>query len=77
MSSVVLFFGQYLVSEGHVTQSQLDEAVQFQEQHNLPLGAVALSKALMSERQVLIVHAPAAIASGRAPTGTHRPERTP
>ena len=57
MSSVVLFFGQYLVSEGHVTQSQLDEAVQFQEQHNLPLGAVALSKALMSERQVLIVHA--------------------
>ena len=57
MSSVVLFFGQYLVSQGHVSQQQLDDAVQFQEQHNLPLGAVALSKALMSERQVLIVHA--------------------
>ncbi|MEZ6184242.1 MAG: hypothetical protein R3F62_04425 [Planctomycetota bacterium] len=57
MSSVVLFFGQYLVAQGHVTQDELDAAVALQEQHNLPLGAVALSKALMSERQVLLVHA--------------------
>lgn len=53
----VQFLGQYLVSQGHVTREQLEAALDFQESNNLPLGALALSKGLLSERQLLIVHA--------------------
>ena len=53
----VQFLGQFLVSQGHVTRSQLEAALDFQEANNLPLGALALSKGLLSERQLLLVHA--------------------
>lgn len=53
----VQFLGQFLVSQGHVTRAQLEAALDFQEANNLPLGALALSKGLLSERQLLIVHA--------------------
>ena len=52
----IQFFGQYLISAEVVTQDQLDDAVSFQKAVNLPLGALALSKALLSERQVLQIH---------------------
>jgi hypothetical protein len=53
----VQFLGQFLVSQGHVTRDQLEAALDFQEENNLPLGALALSKGLLNERQLLIVHA--------------------
>lgn len=53
----VQFLGQFLVSQGHVTRDELEAALDFQEENNLPLGALALSKGLLNERQLLIVHA--------------------
>lgn len=53
----VQFLGQFLVSQGHVNREELEAALDFQEENNLPLGALALSKGLLSERQLLIVHA--------------------
>jgi hypothetical protein len=52
----IQFFGQYLVERGHVTAAALDDALAFQAATNIPLGALALSKGLLSERQVLLVH---------------------
>jgi len=52
----VQFFGQYLVSTGVVSDGSIAEAVQYQRAVNIPLGALALSKALLTERQVLHIH---------------------
>lgn len=54
--SAVRFFGQHLVDRGLVTPAALDEAVAYQAAVNVPLGALALSKRLLSERQVLLIH---------------------
>jgi len=56
MTPTIQFFGQYLITAEVVSQEQLDDAVSFQRAVNLPLGALALSKALLDERQVLQIH---------------------
>jgi hypothetical protein len=57
LAASVQFLGQFLVSQGLVSNEQLDLALDYQEENNLPLGALALSKGLLSEKQLLIVHA--------------------
>lgn len=54
--SSVQFFGQWLVDRGAVSAGALQDALAYQAAVNLPLGALALSKGLLSERQVLLVH---------------------
>lgn len=54
--SAVQFFGQYLIDCGAVTPAALEDALAYQAAVNVPLGALALSKGLLSERQVLLVH---------------------
>ncbi|MGE0711365.1 MAG: hypothetical protein AB7N76_30430 [Planctomycetota bacterium] len=53
----VQFLGQFLVSQGLISSADLERALDYQEEVNLPLGALALSKGLLSEKQLLIVHA--------------------
>lgn len=50
------FFGEFLVERGFVTDDALRDALAHQAAVNVPLGALALSKGLLSERQVLLVH---------------------
>jgi hypothetical protein len=50
------FFGQFLVSQEIVSSDALEEAVRYQKECNLPLGALALSKAYLTEGQVQHVH---------------------
>lgn len=54
--SSVQFFGQYLVERELVSPAALQDALAYQAAVNVPLGALALSKGLLSERQVLLVH---------------------
>lgn len=54
--SAVQFFGQFLVERGAVSPDALQDALAYQAAVNIPLGALALSKGLLSERQVLLVH---------------------
>lgn len=54
--SSVQFFGQYLVARAIVSPEALQDALAYQAAVNVPLGALALSKGLLSERQVLLVH---------------------
>ncbi len=54
--SSVQFFGQYLVERAVVSAEALSDALAYQAAVNVPLGALALSKGLLSERQVLLVH---------------------
>jgi hypothetical protein len=56
MQSGVRFFGQFLVATGVVDQASLDQALTQQAAVNVPLGALALSRGLLSERQVLAIH---------------------
>lgn len=56
MEQGVRFFGQYLVATGVVDQAALDQALTQQAAVNIPLGALALSRGLLSERQVLAIH---------------------
>ncbi len=46
------FFAQYLLKKGIVSQSQLDEALIVQRQHNRTLGSLAVSAGLLTEEQV-------------------------
>ena len=41
---------------GLITAEALHEALRYQESVNIPLGALALSRGLMTEKQVLHVH---------------------
>jgi hypothetical protein len=50
------FFGQFLVSRGVVGSDALEDALDYQKASNIPLGALGLSKGLLSERQVLQIH---------------------
>lgn len=50
------FFGDFLVSEGHVSAEALADAVAHQQAVNLPLGALALARGLLTEAQVLRIH---------------------
>lgn len=52
----VQFFGQYLLSKNLIDANALRDALAFQQSVNIPLGALALSKGLLSEKQVLHVH---------------------
>ncbi|MCO5171365.1 MAG: hypothetical protein M9894_34110 [Planctomycetes bacterium] len=54
--SSIQFFGQWLVARGHVTADALQDALAYQAAVNVPLGALALSKGLLTERQLLLVH---------------------
>lgn len=54
--SGIQFFGQFLIDRGAVTAAALEDALAYQAAVNVPLGALALSKGLLSERQVLLVH---------------------
>lgn len=54
--SSVQFFGQFLVERGVVSPDALQDALAYQAAVNVPLGALALSKGLLSERQVLLIH---------------------
>lgn len=54
--SAVQFFGQYLVDRGLVTREALQDGLAYQAAVNIPLGALALAKGLLGERQVLLVH---------------------
>lgn len=45
------------MSRGLVSPDALEDALDYQESVNLPLGALALSKGLLSEKQLLHVHA--------------------
>lgn len=53
MQPETLFFGQFLVRSGVVTESQLQDALSFQEQHNQLLGQLAVSRGYLTEAQVL------------------------
>lgn len=52
----VQFFGQYLLGKNLIDAGALKQALTFQQSVNIPLGALALSKGMLSEKQVLHVH---------------------
>ncbi|WP_031388416.1 hypothetical protein [Desulfonatronum thiodismutans] len=47
-----IFFGQYLLQAGIITEAQLQEALALQERHNQLLGELALSRGYLSEDQI-------------------------
>lgn len=47
-----MFFGQYLLQAGIITEAQLQEALALQERHNQLLGELALSRGYLSEDQI-------------------------
>jgi hypothetical protein len=53
---IAKFFGQYLVERRIISATALEDALAYQAVVNVPLGALALSKGLLSEPQVLITH---------------------
>ena len=46
------FFGEYLIKQGAIKEEQLDEAVCYQRELNLPLGELAIEKDYLTPSQV-------------------------
>ncbi|TVQ95941.1 MAG: hypothetical protein EA399_16835 [Desulfovibrionales bacterium] len=49
--SNAIFFGQYLLQAGIISEAQLQEALLFQEQHNQLLGELALARGYLTKGQ--------------------------
>jgi len=47
----VYFFGQFLLQRGRITGEQLQEAITFQEQTNLPIGVLAVVEGFMKQEE--------------------------
>lgn len=51
-----LYFGQYLLNENYLTQSQLKSALEYQKSVRLKLGVLAINAGYMNAEQVSQVH---------------------
>lgn len=49
---LMVFFGQYLMGQGVVSLEELDEALEYQKEHNKLLGRLAIEKGYLTEDQV-------------------------
>ncbi|WP_045216187.1 hypothetical protein [Desulfonatronovibrio magnus] len=53
LTPATVFFGQYLLSHGIISQEQLEDAIHHQQEHNKLLGCLAVEKGYMTEEQIV------------------------